>query len=270
MRGRLLALLLGTAAFALPASAGAALSSGQRALLHRYLDAVAAGRFDAAFAVLSDDERRYFGSAANLASVYAADRFKLDSYRILASKSDPPLGAIAIVSEHIEFFDQARQLPASATAKVVYGIVSGKHGLGIKDPYHPWRVVAPDGLSVTANDVKVTVRKISFYTGRVEVLATFENRAGQTVTFLPYGRTVLRDENGKAYVPIASRAAGLTDKTLYTGLRLPFSGRYTGAIAFYTPDRFTPKSLTLTVAPALFDGADAPFELDFPALPIAG
>lgn len=256
---------LGLVATAVPLPAGASLSRGQRDILRRYLDAFVARRFDAAFALLSDDERRYFGSPANLASVFEADRFKLDSYRIIESKSDPPVGALAVVSERIEFFDAARQSPAVATAKVAYGIVNGMRGLSIKDPYHPWRAVAPQGLSAAANGVAVTVRKIAFFSGRLEIVVTFANRADHAVTFLPYGRTVLRDDGGNVYLPFESRLPSLTDKTLYTGLRLPSSGQYTGSLTFITPDRFRPKTLTLTVAPALFDGGDAPFELDLPA-----
>ncbi len=266
----LLAASLGLAATAVPLRAGASLSHGQREILRRYLDAFVARRFDAAFALLSDDERRYFGSPANLASVYAADRFKLDSYRILESKDDPPVGALAVVSEHIEFFDAMRQSPAAATAKVAYGIVNGKRGFRIKDPYHPWRALAPARLSAAVNNVSVTVRKLSFFTGRLEIVVTFANRADQGVTFLPYGRTVLRDEAGKVYLPIESRLPSLTDKTLFTGLRLPSSGQYTGGMTFLTPDRFSPKTLTLTIAPALIDGGDAPFELDLPTYALSG
>jgi hypothetical protein len=263
-----LILALALAIFAFPVEVGAALSAPQRGLLHQYLDAIGARHYDVAFGLLSDDERRYFGSAKNLASVYTADRFKLDSYRIIESKNAPPLGTVAVVSERIEFFDSVRQSPASATVKVAYGIIARKGHLGIKDPYHPWRAFAPEALAADSNKVKVTVRKISFFTGRVEIVLAFQNLADQAVTFLPYGRTVLRDEAGKAYTPIESRISALTDKTLYTGLRLPSSGQYTGSMAFFTPDRFDPSSLTLTVAPALFDGGDAPFELDLPVFPI--
>jgi hypothetical protein len=261
-RGRLLATGAATTAMLAARPAGAVLSRPQRDVLRRYLDAFVARRYDAAFALLSDDERRYFQNAANLASVYAADRFRLVSYRIIESKVAPPLGAVAVVLERIEFFDAARQSPASATAKVVYGIVPGKNGLRVKDPGHPWRVIAPSSLGGTLNGVAVTIRKIAFYTGRIELVATFQNRADRVVTLLPYGRSVLQDDAGKIYQPIESRLSSLTDKTLYTGLRLPSSAQYTGAIAFFTPDRFRPKTLTLTIGPALFDGADEPFAID--------
>jgi hypothetical protein len=36
-------------------------------------------------------------------------------------------------------------------------------------------------------------------------------------------------------------------------------------MTFATPDRFTPKTLGVTVAPLLADGADAPFSVALPS-----
>jgi len=261
-----LAFLLAAGAVALlPAAARAALQPAQRAVLQQYVGALQAGRFDRAFALLSPDEQRYFRTSANLASIYQADGVKIDGFTIVASQSDQ-LGKVAIVSERNEFFDERRQSPEHATAKVAYGILRGAHGLTIKDPLHPWRALAPHGFAASVNGIDVTVRKISFFTGRLELVATFANVGDTTVTLLPYGRTVLRDQNGKSYPPIASRLPGLTDKTLYTGLRLAPQAQYTGLMSFLTPDRFEPKSLNLTIAPVLADGADAPFEIPFQPL----
>jgi hypothetical protein len=247
-----------------PMRADAALAKAERSVLSQYVGALQAGRYDAAFTLLSRDEQRYFGSAANYASVFAADRLKIDAFSIVASKTDR-LGTVALVSERIEFFDQAHQSPGRVTAKVAYGILRAGSGYAIKDPYHPWRALAPADFAGDTNGVRVLVRKLSFYSGRLEMVATFQNSADRPVTLLPYGRTSLRDESGKSYAPIFSRLPGLTDKTLYTGLRLPPSGEYTGLMTFLTPARFAPASLTLTIAPALFDRADAPFEIPLPA-----
>jgi len=251
-------------------AARASLSTAQRGVLQRYLNALEHGRFDTAFALLSDDERRYFGSPANLASVYAADRLKIDSFVIVESKN-APLGTLAIVSEHVEFFDHAHQSPAAVTAKVPYGIVKGPHGqFRIADRLHPWRAFAPADASASQDEVRIIIRKVSFFTGRVELVATFQNLGEATVTILPYLRTVVRDDAGRVYHPIESRLPGFTDRTLFTGLRLVPGSQYTGLMTFSTPNRFAPKSLSASFAPALLDGADAPFSIDLPAFSLPG
>ncbi len=138
----------------------------------------------------------------------------------------------------------------------------------IKDPYHPWRVVVPNNATADVEKLRVTVRKVSFFTGRAEFIVNFANYGDETVTLLPYGRSVLKDQSGASYHLIATKLASLTDKNLYLGLRLAGSGQYTGALTFFTPDRFRPKSLSLTLAPELRDGADAPFSVDLPAIPV--
>jgi hypothetical protein len=255
--------LVALAATISPGPARAALAAAQRTALQHYISALVSGHYDAAFAMLSPDERRYFQSPANFASIFAADRFKIDSFVIVGSKSDK-LGTVALVSERVEFFDHARQTPGRVTAKVLYGILRGPSGYVIKDPLHPWRALAPPGVTGMANGLRVSVRKLSFYTGRLEIVATFANFGDTAVTVLPYGRTVLRDQSGKTFPLIASRLGTLTDKTLYTGLRLAGSSQYTGFLTFLTPDRFLPKTLSLTIAPALTDGADAPFGISLP------
>jgi hypothetical protein len=252
-----------------PLPSSASLSHAQRTVLGSYLAALERARYDAAFSLLDAGERHYFGTAQNYASSYVADRFVLVSYRILGSESTSA-GTVAIVSERVRFRDHARDATASATVEVPYGIVSAPHAAeAIHDPGHPWRAEATIGVTAESGGLRATVRKVSFFTGRVEFVVTFENRGAETVTLLPYGRSVLRDGAGTVYRPIATRASGLTDAELYIGLRLPRSARYTGFITFATPERFTPRSLQLTLAPALADGGSAPFELPFAPIAFA-
>lgn len=246
----------------------AALGPGERLALRAYLVALEHGDYAAAFARLTPDGRRYFRSPRNLAAVFAADRVKLEAFTIVESANVSKTGTIAVVRERVTFFDHAHQRPATLTANVRYGIVSGATGVGVKDPFHPWFAFAPTDLTAMVGGIRVSVRKISFYTGRLEVLATFANTGDATVTILPYGRSIVRDEAGGVHAPIRSNLPGLTDRALFEGLRLPPSGRYTGALTFFTSDRFQPKRLGITIAPALLDGADAPFELKLPEVDV--
>jgi len=151
--------------------AAAALSRDERSTLQRYLRALSARRFDRAFGLLSSSERRYFGSAAHLQSVFDADRVRIASARILASHADAR-GVVAIVSERIDFFDHARQIRATALARAAYGIVREHDGVRVKDPYHPWRALAPAGIAANVG-IYVALRKASFFTGRIALLIGF-------------------------------------------------------------------------------------------------
>lgn len=268
-RGRLLAsLFAGIALAGATTAAQARLAAAQRGVLTGYLTALQHQDYPGAFARLSPDERRYFGSPRNLAAVFSADRLALGRFQILESVSGGPKGTVAVVRERVRFFDHAHQREGTLDANVRYGIVPGGQGPAIKDPFHPWYAFIPRAITAQTNGVSATLLKISFYSGRVEVLATFANRGDRTVTLLPYGRTTIRDDAGAVHLPVRSKLPGLTDATLFTGLRLAPGAQYTGAMTFASADRFRPRRLTMTFAPALLDGGDAPFEFVMPAIAV--
>ena len=244
----------------------APLPASDREVLSRYLGAIERGDYARAFALLTGQERRYFGNAANFASIFAADSFKIEKFSVLAHRDVPPKSMVVIVSEEFEFFDHARQVPGSATGRVMYGLIDEGGMIRVKDPYHPWRAVAPPNATVTENKLRISVRKLSFFTSRLELVVNFANLGDETVTLLPYGRSVLRDDRGRVYHLIETKLPALTDRQLRLGLRLPPVGQYTGTLTFLTPDRFTPKALSLTIAPSLRDGADQPFSVDVPPI----
>ena len=247
--------------------AAASLDARERRVLTAYLAALHAGRYATAFSLLDPGERRYFASATNFATVFDADRFVLESYRIVRSESTHA-GAVAIVSERVRFRDHAHASDASLVANVPYGVVHPGNRPAIHDPGHPWRAFAPAALSAEIGGVRVTVRKISFFTGRIEIVLTVANRSAAAVTLLPFGRSTLRDGSGGIFHPLATRSAALTDANLYVGLRVPSSGEYTGFLTFATPARFEPATLSLTVAPALAAGGDEPFAIALPTFAV--
>ncbi|MDQ2858557.1 MAG: hypothetical protein M3R53_07910 [Candidatus Eremiobacteraeota bacterium] len=247
-----------------PALCDGRLPPQEYGVLTRYLTALQAHRYAQAFDLLSNGERIYFGSAANFASAYSADKLALRSFRIVAS--EPAAGGMLVyVFERVVFYEYSHRAAVSMQAKVAYAIVGSPGRPRVKDPNHPWRALAPQNRSVTSGGVRVTLDKLSFFTGRLELVITFSNIGDGIVTLLPYGKSVVRDEAGRTYLPIESRSNAVTDIALFEGLRLPANARYTGAISFATPNRFSPKVLTVTFAPALRDGAGTPFEMTLPA-----
>lgn len=243
------------------AASKAALKPAERSLVDRYVAAIEAHRYTVAFRLLEAPEQRYFGSVANFASVFSADRLDVARFRIVGSTRRPPLGTLVFVRERVAFFDHAQQARVKADMTVPYGLTAA---LRIKDPYHPWRAVVPGSMWGESAGVRIIVRKLSFFTGRLEAILTFLNTGPRPITVLPYGRSVLRDEAGKAYTPLATRFPSLTDPTLYTGLRLPPEAQYTGLMTFITPRRFAATSLAFSFGPVLADGSGEPFEIALP------
>jgi hypothetical protein len=239
-----------------------ALPAGARATLTHYLDAVRAGHYGDAYALLDDAERAYFRTAANFASVFTADHFALDRYAVHDTQA---AGSVLLVNvgEQVHFFDQTHQRFAGAQLTALYGLARRSGVYRVREDVRAWKAFDPPGAQVTQQRLDVVVRKISFYPGRVEVVLTFANHGDSFVTLLPYGRSELHDQSGAAYPLIETKIPALTDRQLRLGLRLPGSAQYTGALTFAAPPDAAPRTFALTVAPALRDGADEPFALEF-------
>jgi hypothetical protein len=239
-----------------------AMPAGARTALTRYLDALRAGRYDDAYGLLARAERAYFKTPANFASVFAADRFQLDRYNL--HDVEPGAGMLVDVGEEVRFLDQAHQRIVSAKVSALYGLTSEDGGYRIHDEARAWKAFDPPGSAATQDKLTVTVRKVSFYPGRVQLVLTFANLGDSFVTLLPYGRSALRDEAGHPYRLIETKLPELTDRQLRLGVRLAASAEYTGALTFAAPAGAGPaRTLALAVGPLLRDGADQPFALQF-------
>jgi hypothetical protein len=271
---RFVAAIVMIALFAAPRGALAASSSSShldpaaKSVLVAYVTALRDAHYADAFKLLTLTERTYFKTAGNFGSIFTADDLRIQSFRVIASRSEGALGTLALVSENIHFLDHAHQTQGSATVTVPYGLVHAGDGWAIKDPFHPWKAFRPAGIQTTVSGLRVDVRKVSFFAGRIEMLLTFTNGDPGFVSILAYLRTVLRDQYGAVYHPLATKFPALTDRRLYEGLRLAADARYTGALNFQVPAHLAPKRLTLTIAPVLRDGADAPFEVDLPPIDV--
>ncbi len=242
--------------------------SAQTVVVKKYVDALRAGDYDAAFALLADDERKYFGSAAAFRSVFDADGFVLKSASVVGARGDER-GRVFFVRERVGYVNHAKDAREETDATVPIGVLPEHGALHVKDPGKPYRAFATES-SADGSGLRVTVKKVEFYPDRIGVVLTFRNLGDDVVTLLPYGKSVLRDDRGGIYRLIATKNWFVTDKRLYQGIPLAPNSQYTGSLAFAAPRLGDVKrTLTLTVAPALREGADAPFELTIPIVPHA-
>jgi hypothetical protein len=236
--------------------------NAQTAAMRAYLHAVQARKWGDAFALLTTDGRAYYRSPQNLASVYAADGFALLSFVFLGTRGDDRTGRVYEIRERASFLDHAHDLRETLAATTAIAVLAERGVWRIKDPGHPWRATTPNATA-TRDGLRVTVKKISYFSRRIEIVATFANLGDRFVTLLPYGRSALRDESGAVYRPLVTTDWTRTDKMLFEGVRLAPQAQYTGALTFSTPPLGARiPHFSLTLAPEIRDGADVPFSVD--------
>lgn len=249
----------------LQANAAAASSASDAALT--YVRALGDGDYAKAYALLDQGSQHYFGSLDHYRSVWTSDRFKATRAKVL--KTSPMRGGeLVTVREQIAYFNQGTQRIARGTITTPYTVVREGDAFRVVDGGHPYRSFVPSGVAASdARGARIIVRELAFYPRRIEVTLTFENQSNGFVTFLPYGRTLLR-EGSTRYYPLATRDWLLTDRQLFLGLRLAADARYTGQINFAVSRRAGDGAHTfvLVVAPALPAGADRPEEFRLPPI----
>jgi hypothetical protein len=240
--------------------------NAQTVIVQKYVDALKAGDYAGAFALLTDDLRRYYGDAGAYRSVFQADGYVLERATIVGARGDDR-GRVYFVRESLGYVDHASDKRRQLTAVIPLGVLPEHGALHVKDPGKPYRAFASSS-AVDASGLHVTVKKVDFYPDRIDVVVTFVNTGDNYVTLLPYGRSVLRDDRGGVYRIFATKDWTVTDKRLFEGVPLPPGAEYTGSLAF-AASRFgdVKRSWTLTVAPALREGADAPFDVTVPIAP---
>ena len=241
---------------------GPAPRNAQSAVVQQYVDAQRAGRYADAYALLTDGERAYFGDADAYRSVFAADDIALRGARIVGARGDER-GRVFFVRERIAFTDHAHDARREIEAVVPLGVVNEHGRLHVKDPGKPYRAFAADAsASANVSGLRLIVKKVDFYPDRIDVVVTFVNTGANFVTLLPYGKSVLRDDKGGVYRIAASKDWTITDKQLFQGVPLAPNAQYTGSLAFAAPRIGAGKrAWSLTIAPALREGADTPFDL---------
>ena len=238
-------------------------NNAQTVLVKRYVDALRDARFDTAYGLLTDAERAYYGDVAGYRSVFTADGYLLRSASILGARGDDR-GRVYFVRERIAYVDHRTDLRHEIDATVPLGVLSERGALHVKDPGKPYRAFASASAG-EASGLRVSVKKVDFFPNRIDVIVTFANLGDGFVTLLPYGRSVLRDDRGGVYRILATKDWTITDKQLFEGVPLAPSAQYTGSLAFGAPRLSGPeRGWSLTIAPALREGADAPFEVTVP------
>jgi len=220
--------------------------------------------------MLARASRRYFGSYENYVSVWKADRFS-STHGIALKIARDGNAQLVTVRQEISYFNHGTQRLMRGQITTGYAVEEEDGAYRIDDGGHPYRsVLAESAIAADRGGAKVIVRELAFYPRRVEATVTFENDSNTFITFLPYGRSLLR-EGSAVYHPLRTRDWMLTDRQLFLGLRLAANARYTGQINFLVPGRLDDRTrqFALVIGPALAQGADAPEQFSLPPIHVA-
>lgn len=251
--GGALAALLTAVIIAAPVSAAA---PGQ-ADAQRYAQALLHADYHSAYARLTRGSQTYYGSEANFGSWFRASHVRVERADVRAQRG----AEFTIVLRGMLFdFTQERIVPG----RITFAVSAASRG--IEDRSRPRKTATPSGVAA-ANGATAIVRDIEFYEHRIALRLTLVNTGSGFATFLPYNKTVLKDQDDRVYPLIAGRDWALTDRPMFAGLRLAGNAEYTGVMCFRIPTGATPRQLHLEIAPVIRAGADArPFALSFPTL----
>ena len=230
-----------------------------------YLSALKRADYPAAFALLSSRDRAYFRNAQNFASIFTADALVLRSFKLLGANGDGR-GRVFFAHESLGFYNHLKNERLKGEVDVLLGALND-HGWKVRDLGHPWKAYPADATQ-SVDNLRVQIRKVSYFERRIEVIVNFANLGSSFVTVLPYGKSVLRDDRGNVYRILATKDPVLTDRQLFIGLRLAPNAQYSGALQFETPVLDdVPHALALTISPFLRDGSDVPGEVSFSGIP---
>jgi hypothetical protein len=230
-----------------------------RLVLH-YLDALRAQRYDVAFALLDDDERRYLRSASNFRSGFTVDGYALLDVHV-SGRRVRGAAQIVLVRERVAFDDPAHDVRVTTSLTVPYAVSGSGAAARVTDAGRPWFAYASEASAVAAG-VRITVHSVAYFSRSIRVVVTIENDGDRFVTVLPYGRSVLRAGDA-VYDPLETNDWSLTDRQFFLGVRLAPRSRSTGVLAFVTPRSADPqRPLTLTIGPVMHDGAATPTSID--------
>lgn len=230
------------------------------AAVSAYVAAAARGDFDAAFGLLTAEQQRYFGNARNLASNSRASGFVIHSYKVIGQLSH---GAIveAMVEQKASFLDIAGGKTITGIVREPYFALRENGAWRVKELYQPWKSYAPH-VSGSAQGVEVAVGRVEFYDKRVRLDCTIRNTGAVGVQVLPLGKTTLDDGSG-AKIPAMNEATfPLNDIGFFEGMHLQPGHEAVGFINFpIAQKRDEDQTLTLTLAPAIADGAEQTFSI---------
>jgi len=225
----------------------------------QYVNALAAGDAERAFALLTAAQQRYFGNARNFASNAAAAQYKIGKFSLDSALSHGTIVEV-VVREEVSFYDIATRQPVKTGVREPYFALRENGQWRVKQLYQPWKSYAPNATG-QAQGVSVTVARVEFFNQRVRLDCAIRNDGTKPVQVLPLGTTQLDDGHGARIHAMNEAQFPLNDVGFFEGIRLEPGRQAVGFINFPMARRDAPHRFTLALGPAIQDGADRTFDV---------
>jgi hypothetical protein len=227
--------------------------------VNAYINALVKHDFDAAFALLPSGQQSYFGNVKNFASNMQSTQYTIHKFSLISALSHGEIVEFTS-SEDVTFLDVNTRHPVSATVKDPYFALHENGSWRVKQLYQPWKSYASE-VAGSAQGVTVTVHRVQFFDKRVQLDCTVLNGSATPVQVLPLGKSVL-DVGGAKIPALNSATFPLNNVAFFEGLRLLPKQQTSGYINFPVAQKKDEnQTFTLTVAPAIFDGAEQTFAI---------
>jgi hypothetical protein len=227
-------------------------------VVRRYVEALEKPDAQAAFALLTPAQQKYFGDPDDFASNQSTTSYRIASYTIAKSTQRNPQLVEVDVDQVVSFFDIATQSASSVRVTEPYFALRTAGSWGVKELFQPWKSYAPKTSGRTGGLV-VIVDRIEFFDRRIQVDCTLRNLGPQPVQVLPLLKTTLAFSGGATYPALKDAHFPVNDQEFFEGVRIYPEHQVVGWISFAVPSRTDADMLaTFVVSPAIADGAAAP------------
>jgi hypothetical protein len=226
--------------------------------VRRYVEALKKPDASAAFALLTKAQQRYFGDEANFASNLSSTAYRIVSYSIAKATQRNPRLVEVDVDQVVSFFNVATEGTSTARGTEPYFALFDGTAWGVKELVQPWKSYAPKTSGRTDGLVAI-VDRVEFFDRRIQVDCTLRNLGTQAVQVLPLLKSTLAIAGGATYRALGTASFPLNDRQFFEGVRIYPEHQAVGWINFAVPSHTdVDMTATLTVAPAIADGAAAP------------
>jgi hypothetical protein len=225
--------------------------------VRRYVTALERSDTQAAYALLTPAQQRYFVDVRNYASNYSTTGYRIVSFSIAKTTTRAADLVEVDVAQTASFYDITSERTTTAQVTEPYFALRSGGTWGVKEIYVPWKSYAPK-VKATAGGVTAIVDRIEFFDHRVRVYCTLRDLGDKAAQVLPLLRSTM-SIGGADLAVLDTADFPLNDEQFFEGVRLYPLHQAVGYMNFPLASKADKDlKVTITIAPVVTDGASSP------------